>query len=41
MSDFRKLADLIWKVADNLRGRYKQSEYGRVILPLSVLRRLG
>lgn len=40
MSDFRKLADLIWKVADNLRGRYKQSEYGRVILPLAVLRRL-
>jgi type I restriction enzyme M protein len=40
MSDFRKLADLIWKVADHLRGRYKQSEYGRVILPLAVLRRL-
>jgi type I restriction enzyme M protein len=40
MTDFRKLADLIWKVADNLRGRYKQSEYGRVILPLPVLRRL-
>ena len=31
---------LIWAVADLLRGDYKQSEYGRVILPLVVLRRL-
>ena len=30
----------IWSVADLLRGVYKQSEYGRVILPLTVLRRL-
>ena len=30
----------IWAVADLLRGVYKQSEYGRVILPLTVLRRL-
>jgi type I restriction enzyme M protein len=30
----------IWSVADLLRGNYKQSEYGRVILPLTVLRRL-
>ncbi len=30
----------IWSVADKLRGTYKQSEYGRVILPLVVLRRL-
>ena len=28
------------RVADLLRGDYKQSEYGRVILPLVVLRRL-
>jgi type I restriction enzyme M protein len=33
-------ADLIWSVADLLRGDYKQSEYGRVILPLTVIRRL-
>lgn len=33
-------ADFIWSVADLLRGVYKQSEYGRVILPLTVLRRL-
>jgi type I restriction enzyme M protein len=30
----------IWSVADLLRGDYKQSEYGRVILPFTVLRRL-
>lgn len=27
-------------MADLLRGDYKQSEYGRVILPLTELRRL-
>ncbi|MGN9778056.1 N-6 DNA methylase [Micromonospora sp. H33] len=35
-----ELANFIWSVADLLRGDYKQSEYGRVILPLTVLRRL-
>lgn len=33
-------ANLIWSVADKLRGDFKQSEYGKVILPLTVLRRL-
>jgi type I restriction enzyme M protein len=33
-------AGLIWAIADLLRGDYKQSEYGRAILPLVVLRRL-
>ncbi len=36
----RNHASFIWSVADKLRGVYKQSEYGRVILPLVVLRRL-
>ena len=36
----RNHADLVWSVADLLRGDYKRSEYGRVILPLVVLRRL-
>jgi len=43
MSDsptIRNHAAFIWSVADLLRGDYKQSEYGRVILPLVVLRRL-
>ncbi len=34
------LSSFIWSVADLLRGDYKQSEYGRVILPFTVLRRL-
>jgi type I restriction enzyme M protein len=33
-------APFIWSVADLLRGDYKQSEYGKVILPLTVIRRL-
>jgi type I restriction enzyme M protein len=33
-------AAFIWSVADLLRGDYKQSEYGKVILPFTVLRRL-
>ena len=34
------LSSFIWSVADLLRGDYKQSEYGKVILPFAVLRRL-
>lgn len=40
MTDFREKANLIWAVADLLRGDYKQADYGKVILPLTVLRRL-
>lgn len=40
MKNFKEKADLIWRVADLLRGDYKQSDYGKVILPLTVLRRL-
>src|SRR5437899_10233335 len=36
----RNHAAFIWSVADRLRGDYKQSEYGKVILPLTVIRRL-
>ncbi len=34
------MAAKIWSVADTLRGDFKQSEYGRIILPFAVLRRL-
>jgi len=34
------LSSFIWSVADLLRGDYKQSEYSKVILPFTVLRRL-
>ena len=40
MKNFKEKADLIWRVADLLRGDYKQSDYGKVILPMTVLRRL-
>ncbi len=40
MSGFADKVYFIWSVADLLRGDYKASEYGRVILPLVVLRRL-
>src|SRR4051812_5456549 len=36
----RNDAAFIWSVADLLRGDYKQFEYGKVILPMVVLRRL-
>src|SRR5688572_15015436 len=36
----QNLTSFIWSVADLLRGDYKQSEYGKVILPFTVLRRL-
>ena len=34
------LSSMIWQVADLLRGDFKPAEYGRVILPFTVLRRL-
>lgn len=35
-----ELSGFIWSVADLLRGNYRQSSYGKVILPFTVLRRL-
>lgn len=40
MIDFKGMANKIWSVADLLRGDYKQSDYGKIILPMTVLRRL-
>ena len=40
LMNHQALSSFIWSVADLLRGDYKQSEYGRVILPFTVLRRL-
>ena len=36
----QSLSAFIWSIADLSRGDYKQSEYGKVILPFTVLRRL-
>src|SRR5690625_1582090 len=35
-----QMANFIWSVADILRGDFRQSQYGRIILPLTLLRRL-
>lgn len=40
MNSFQDKVGFIWSVADLLRGDYKQADYGKVILPLTVLRRL-
>jgi len=40
MKNFKEYANFIWSIADLLRGDYKQSDYGKVILPFTVLRRL-
>lgn len=40
MDKFREKANFIWSIADLLRGHYKQADYGKVILPFTVLRRL-
>ena len=37
---FSQTAAYIWSLADLLRGDFKQSQYGRVILPFTILRRL-
>jgi len=36
----QSISALIWATADLLRGDYKQSEYGKIILPFTLLRRL-
>ena len=46
LTDSRDMADkfnyssFIWGVADKLRGTYRRADYGKVILPFAVLRRL-
>ncbi|BAV95365.1 type I restriction-modification system subunit M [Ichthyobacterium seriolicida] len=40
MINVKESANFIWSIADLLRGDYKQSDYGKVVLPLTVLRRL-
>jgi type I restriction enzyme M protein len=40
MKNIKESANFIWSIADLLRGDYKQSDYGKVVLPFTVLRRL-
>jgi type I restriction enzyme M protein len=39
MSDHNYFANLIWQIADLLRGPYRPPQYERVMLPMTVLRR--
>src|ERR1700743_3197375 len=34
------LGSFIWSIADQLRGPYRPNQYGNVILPFTILRRL-
>jgi type I restriction enzyme M protein len=36
----QSLASFVWSIAEILRGEFKQSEYGKVVLPFVVMRRL-
>jgi type I restriction enzyme M protein len=36
----QSISALIWSTADLLRGDYRQSDYGKVILPFTMIRRL-
>ncbi len=40
IQNFSTTASFLWSVADLLRGDFKQSQYGRIILPFTLLRRL-
>ena len=41
MLDYNKISSFIWKVNDDvLRGLFKEHEYGDIILPFIVLRRM-
>lgn len=39
-NDIKNLGSFVWSIAETLRGDFRQSEYGKVILPFVVLRRL-
>ena len=40
MINFQDRANDIWNIANLLRGYYKQHDYGKVVLPFTILRRL-
>lgn len=40
MSQQQNNANFIWSIADLLRGQYKPHQYGSVVLPFTILRRL-
>jgi len=40
VENYSQTAAFLWSIADLLRGDFKQSQYGRIILPFTLLRRL-
>ena len=40
MENHSETAAFLWSIADLLRGDFKQSQYGRIILPFTLLRRM-
>lgn len=38
--NYNQTAAFLWSIVDLLRGDFKQSQYGRIILPFTLLRRL-
>lgn len=40
ISNYKQHSDLIWNIANLLRGPYRPPQYRRVMIPLTVLRRL-
>ena len=39
-ANVQNLSAFVWSIAEILRGDFKQSEYGKVVLPFVVMRRL-
>jgi type I restriction enzyme M protein len=39
-AEIKSLSSFVWSIAEVLRGDFKQSEYGNIVLPFVVLRRL-
>ena len=40
MKNFSETTNFIWSIAELLRGDYKQNEYGKVVLPMTIIRRM-
>ncbi|PAO90271.1 hypothetical protein BV581_21540 [Stutzerimonas stutzeri] len=40
MENHSQTAAFLWSIADLLRGDFMQSQYGRIILPFTLLRRM-
>ena len=39
--NIQEKANMIWSIADIIRGTFKPHEYGQVVLPMTLLKRLN